>query len=408
MKTKTDVFIEPITIRNLLGKCGNFEVDSNGDGLADGWTGATGYTYSLISGISGNAQKIYYDNSAGTATVTPRIISQQINNVAENDVIFVSAYMKIESENTETTYNPVINVLAYDATDTLLLNTSFECTSTVWQLVKGKVTLPAGTSYIVVRALQNVQVENIGSFAVDNYVVYNLTAMGDLPYGIKSYLEFKYPDTTFNKWEEVPEDDLAELLPYVDGVQTLELKQLVNRGKNLFVNLRHELYASDGTYDPEIKGNSDKIYVDTLPGAGQYADIIITDWIWAKNRTFTLQASGCDAYHNLKIYGKTGDAITLLGTLDSSTPITVNVTDEYIAVGYSIDDGAGLSEITNIQLEEGNTATTYTPSKNELVSIKEIEPKVTLYGTTIVNLLGKYGNFEVDSNADGLADWWEK
>ena len=35
-------------------------------------------------------------------------------------------------------------------------------------------------------------------------------------------------------------------------------------------------------------------------------------------------------------------------------------------------------------------------------------PKLEIYPVTVVNLLGKYGDFETDSNSDGLADGWDK
>jgi len=39
-------------------------------------------------------------------------------------------------------------------------------------------------------------------------------------------------------------------------------------------------------------------------------------------------------------------------------------------------------------------------------SLYKREPKLKVYPVTVVNLLGKYGDFEVDSNSDGFADGW--
>jgi len=95
--------------------------------------------------------------------------------------------------------------------------------------------------------------------------------------------------------------------------------------------------------------------------------------------------------------------------------------DNYIVSDYldgELDDGG--QRIFAEELAEAEEFL-FTPETNtvstDVVNIEKVEagimdagsgrtPDFKIYGTTLVNLLGSYGNFGVDSNADGLADGW--
>ena len=61
---------------------------------------------------------------------------------------------------------------------------------------------------------------------------------------------------------------------------------------------------------------------------------------------------------------------------------------------------------TSIALIEAEKETAQVVGIENIEAFKEERVKAKAYGTTFVNLLGSYGNFETDSNADGLADGW--
>ena len=66
---------------------------------------------------------------------------------------------------------------------------------------------------------------------------------------------------------------------------------------------------------------------------------------------------------------------------------------------------------TNFIITPSPTATTSWKGAN-LITVPSQLPmqraKLKVYPVTVVNLLGKYGDFEMDSNSDGLADGWGK
>ncbi len=122
--------IEPYTIVNLLGKYGNFEVDSDSNGLADGWVKDANSTASLITGvINSKTQKLYFDNTAGGATVTISIESSNFLAVAASDILFVRSFLKEESGNTETN-DVVLEIRWYDSSQIYLSSSLITPTTT--------------------------------------------------------------------------------------------------------------------------------------------------------------------------------------------------------------------------------------------------------------------------------------
>jgi len=64
-------------------------------------------------------------------------------------------------------------------------------------------------------------------------------------------------------------------------------------------------------------------------------------------------------------------------------------------------------QLTIEELEKQNESF-IAPDNIDRTNLGRDKANIKLYGTTIVNLLGKYGSFETDSNEDGLADGWTK
>jgi len=210
MKREPNITIYPVTLVNLLGVYGNFERDSNGDGLADGWSTGTS-EYSRVSGVLGSyGQKLYYDNTGGTSIQGLALIRSYVY-ISDEDQLFARAYIKKDTSDTSAA-NVHFCFYCYDADGNLLdhiYNTGI--TSTSWQLLTWKPTLPVGTTHISVRVRELIEGGAVGSYVVDGFALYNLAAMSTLP----PPLQDLYGVTN---WADLDADTLAQLLPYCDGV----------------------------------------------------------------------------------------------------------------------------------------------------------------------------------------------
>lgn len=67
-----------------------------------------------------------------------------------------------------------------------------------------------------------------------------------------------------------------------------------------------------------------------------------------------------------------------------------------------------IKEIHAQQLAANTAAVQLKHGQNVINASEAVPVSVTIKGNTLVNLLGKDGNFEVDSNNDGVADGWSK
>ena len=211
-KTPT-VKIYPVTLVNLVGGiASSFEYDSDGDGLADGWTKTAGGkgTTSLVSGVVGTqAQQIEYDNSAGSGiawTVLWRDIPQKSNNA----VVFLSAYLFKTAD-----YCTVTLYYYPDGVRTAIGSVSASSTEQ-WERSYKTITLPSDVESYTLRVeiIHGVNAGNAGLNKYDGIALYNLTNMGVLPLPLQEL----YGAET---WAELDADTLAQLLPYTNSVTSL-------------------------------------------------------------------------------------------------------------------------------------------------------------------------------------------
>jgi len=236
---ETEYEIYPITIVNLLGKYGNFEVDSNSDGIADGWEkdgNESNDLYNLTSGISGNGQLLHKDSSGSLATFFIRRYVE----VSTTHIYFVRSAAKI------TNYvDSDIYVWAFSLVknfDTSLINQ--------WQVLYTIATPnnePDNISLIIKKPTSS-----YNEAIFDMTAVYDLTEMGELPPPLKEFFQSQVTNwedlattsniTAIDGRTQTGEDWLAELLPYCDSVATIGYSfsdgqlnvEIINRGNNLW------------------------------------------------------------------------------------------------------------------------------------------------------------------------------
>lgn len=212
--------IYPVTIINLLGRYGNFEVDSDSDGLADGWTAGSYVSQKeLVSGVIGQkAQRFIttrlYDDVSHRITC-----SVYIEKIA-GDAFFLSAWMK---KGLDANYI----CLGWEGENTGYFSTQ----STSWEYkYRTWIAQTTGSGRIYCFALRGIDGGNNEGY-LDGVMVVNLSLMGYLPPPLKEYFA-----TQVSKWEDLAttsnitaidgrtktgQEWLNELIPYVDSVKTV-------------------------------------------------------------------------------------------------------------------------------------------------------------------------------------------
>jgi hypothetical protein len=237
LKREPSIKIEPYTIVNLLGKYGDFEVDSDADGVADGWSAAGNMTLKeLVSGINGNAQHISHTYNGGTQGLQFRFYPQQGH----------TYYAKTAMKTTTTDpvkpigYGMTGSLLAYRDGYQLYWLFGAEGYTNVWTIRSGYYTETGTPDYgflnvYIAAGFAGAHVGETYELWLDNFLLVDLTAMGSLPSGLQNF----FSPAGITKWEElattnniVAADGTAKtgkewldlLLPYVNSVATLGWK----------------------------------------------------------------------------------------------------------------------------------------------------------------------------------------
>jgi len=218
-KREPKLEVYPVTVVNLLGKYGDFETDSNGDGIADGWlTYPRNWVYSIVNG----RQRI---SSQTTGTTYNLSISYSVT-PSSNAKVFVRALAK----RTKTDFgdNALVHLM-FGSNNFFLYfdnstNDQIQYTSFV---TNGAVTItlrPFG--YF------DAQVLSFSAYTeFDKIMVVDLNYMGKLPQALKEYF-----NNVLSTWADLATASnitaidgkvqsgnawLNELLPYVNSVATL-------------------------------------------------------------------------------------------------------------------------------------------------------------------------------------------
>jgi len=254
LRREPAVEIEPITLVNLAGRYGDFDLDSNSDGLADGWSQINATGYAIVSGT----QKITYSGvgtgSTGSIYTTvnlpayhkffTRVVGYRIitdpPTSADYVALFISGIASVQWPST----GPAVTELCAVGTQT-----------------------SASTITVYLRPFGYISSSDTKECQVywDKFAVYDLTEMGSLPVSLQRYLNRQ-------NWEDLATSNpitavdgrsltgiewLAELLPFCNSVASAgyswgkEVTWIIRRGKQLVVS---------GEWKP-VRLNGGKAYI---------------------------------------------------------------------------------------------------------------------------------------------------
>ncbi len=202
-----NVTIYPVTIVNLLGKYGDFETDSNGDGLADRWSIWNFGNYSITTGIIGAKALYFHAKADGTNGTIYTHFSAKAGHT-----FFITVYERLFTDLETTPPFGRIYVLLPTWGHHISLKAQFDNT---WHKLYSKAINSTEDDGGGIEITMYVGVENSNTYgAIDGFAIYDLTSLGALPpplqelYGVEN-------------WADLDEDTLAQLLPFVNGVATL-------------------------------------------------------------------------------------------------------------------------------------------------------------------------------------------
>ena len=351
-KRKGDFKIYGGTFVNLLGKDGNFEVDTNVDGLADGWTNDAGLT-----AVANTMNTAYEYFGSKCQKITLSADGEGGNyvevSVAAAQALLVAGY--IRAGDTSTTGKLIVDWR--DIADAQISTDTVGTNATARYVRKSALlTAPANTVkariYATVAGVSGKLAYFVG------IQVNNLTAQGALdPVRAAKY--------GVSNWSDLTEAQLEAEIPYFDSVMSVNVEDgtaseltIENRGKNL---------ANFERYD----NSSIFMIINTQLKIGN---------------TYTLKINNIDALPDGDFFfriaklpgsGATETLFDLLGTKTTTPTFTYtramkNVKYRFWIVNYSNPFiSQEFVDNLNIQLEEGSVATDYVPPREDSITIPD-------------------------------------
>ena len=222
-KREPKLKVYPVTVVNLLGKYGDFEVDSNSDGIADNWSTDVTMSKELSSDkivISNKSQHCWVD---GNTNIIVRIQHTTTNLYTIGNIYFSSVW-------TYLTTTPVSKVFIVANSPTLITSPMYG-DFTLNRFNKHFTSFTAQYSGTFTIHYSVPSSGNQSDAYMDGAMLVNLTRMGVLPPPLKEYFN-NVPST----WADLATGSnitavdgkvqsgdawLNDLLPYVNGVGTL-------------------------------------------------------------------------------------------------------------------------------------------------------------------------------------------
>lgn len=392
------------TLVNLLGKNGNFETDSNGDGLADGWTNDAGLT-AVVNAITTTTGQFLFGSKAQKVTLSADGEGGNYIEVtvAAAQALLVAGY--IRAGDTSTTGKLIVDwrdiADAQISTDTVGTRAVAS-----YARVSAALTAPANT----VKARIYATVAGVsGKLAYfDGIQVHNLTAQGALD----SIRAAKYSETN---WSDLTEAQLEAEIPYFDSVMSVNVEDgtaseltVENRGKNLMGvdNFYNYLYAIAPNVRKIIEEGKEAVALNV--GSLYHLQIIFDKFKPNTQYVLSFQKKTSNGSHGGRlgfVYSDgSNDEVTAIGdtwtksTIISDAGKTISKLT-FIGYFYNIT-----SYFSDIQLEEGTSATDYVAPRTDSITIPDT---CELHGFDgVFNYIDSNGNFiknweRADKTTDG-------
>lgn len=430
-QTRPKIELSGVSFINLLGKYGNFETDSNADGLADGWTNDTGLTavanaMETTNKIFGSkAQKVTLsaDGEGGNYTEVT---------VAAAQALFVAGY--IRAGDTSTTGKLIVDWR--DNTNTQI-STDTVGTRAVASYARVSAALTAPENTVKARIYATVAGVSGKLAYFDGIQVHNLTAQGALD----SIRAAKYSETN---WSDLTEEQLEAEIPYFDSVMSVNVEDgtaseltVENRGKNLinstdsFVNSNYLGITTSKTYF-SITGNRVNILVSSgtawrgfsvgkIPidpsktyklsciGLNEGTGGLMTYIFCYDSSGYIIKENRINGWTMHATSGANYSYISYYGTLSTKTITFTDADVAKIAICFGVvsNNTPPYPFVWDIQLEEGTSATAYVPPRTDSITIPD---SVELHGYNgVFNTIDDAGKFtkrldRVTETSDGSGD----
>lgn len=319
------------TLVNLLGYDGNFEKDSNGDGVADGWASfLQGAIASIITTDVIHGTKIQRITSTPEDTALARRLEHR-NKTFEAG----KYYVVITDAQTDGTAEALLEAV-YDATLIAVSSTTSKVLS-----VKFNPSTTISTGKITIQ--NRIALGAIGWVQFDGVRLYEIDA------------------ATYAKIDVDPEytgKKLAEKFPYVDGVQHVTCPMITKVGKNMLPPFTEwTLNAGDnikGPYEVELTSGGAIPAIDTTFSVinGQKYTVSVS---LPTNAFMQIRKTNGSAYVNVS-----GGAGVRTATFTATE-------DAVIFRRYTTQGGTFL--FSNPQLELGSVATPFEPRNDDALFI---------------------------------------
>ncbi|MNC00614.1 hypothetical protein D3C75_479450 [compost metagenome] len=327
--SELDLVVNGVTRVNIHASYGNFEVDSNSDGLADGWAKGSGGTYSLeTTGVAYGVKAQRINALAGDTDITSRHVTRSVNVEAGK------------------TYVVIVNVVT-DGTTQALMRTSapgvnIDVNTTTNKVIFSKFT-PSASGSCGTLLFNRAAVGSTGWVQYDGFGIYEVDAALYARIGV-----------------DITEANIRDYLPHVDGKQHVQGVAVTKKGRNLLPGFFDTLNANakmNGPYDMKL----------TAPST--FAESVIYVPV-APNTTYTFSFSGTGRFYVGSSASKGGTVIGVKvgDQYAGAYTFTTESTATYlIVVATNSDSPAGTYTFKNWQLEVGASATPFTQAEPQSV-----------------------------------------
>lgn len=240
-----DLTVYGATLTNLLGSDGNFETDSNGDGVADGWTKSNNGTYSLeTSNVKYGTRAQRISTVPSDTDIYARRIDHSVSFLAGKKYVFVADSLT-------------------DGTALASLRADYQAST---------ITSSADSASSKTHFIKFTPTVDYSGFVR----LYNRSALGNTGWvqwdGAGVY---EVPEALYNRiGVDITESNIRDYLPHVDGRQHVQGVAVTKQGKNLLPPFTEwTLHANAkviGPYELELNAtgawNTSKLELSLLKG----------------------------------------------------------------------------------------------------------------------------------------------
>lgn len=342
------------TLVNLIGRDGNFESDSNADGVADGWSSAgvgqrsidaTNAKYGLkaqrITALSGDANTVRTVNRPAIPLLSGKYYIMLF------DVVTDGAG------------------LAYGA------------------LVNGSSTNLANTSQSAANKLHYAKYAPSADIADGRIYLYNASPVGATNWvsfdGVRLY---EISAAEYTAIDSMTAAQVATKWPYVDDAKHVNAVYIQNAGKNIRpVFGEWSLHANATVLDPDTMvlaataaGQSSSVKVTVIPGA---------------TYTLSIPALGGALSAVVKVKATTGfydtNIATPLNSANLTSTFVAPTTQDYVYL-FCGCESVGTFTFSKLQLELGSAATTFEPRRGSYLYLPDAQLRSNVDGAVADSL----------------------